>query len=175
MSDSEIVIRPVTLDDVDAFRELRLEALRTQPIAFGADYADNLARPRGFWVDRIAPGDDVASLIHVADASGELVGLTGIRAEAGPKQKHVGIVWGVFVREAWRGRRLGDRLVNACTEWGAAQGLRYAKLGVHTGNTSAICCYLRCGFSVYAVDPEVIAWEGMYHDELLMAKRLNQF
>jgi RimJ/RimL family protein N-acetyltransferase len=173
MSDtSDIIIRPVTLDDLDAFRDLRLEALRTQPIAFGADYETNLAHPREFWEKRIAPRDGVVSITYVAEANGELVGLTGIRAAEGRKERHNAWVWGVYVRPAWRGKGLGDRLVNACTEWGATQGLRYAKLGVLTSNTPAICCYVRCGFTVYALDPEVLAWEGKYYDELLMAKRL---
>jgi RimJ/RimL family protein N-acetyltransferase len=169
---ADVTIRPVTPDDVNAFRDLRLEALRTQPLAFGADYEENLAHPREFWVNRIAPKEGSCSMIYVAEAGNTLVGLTGIRAAEGRKQDHVAWVWGVYVREGWRGHRIGDRLVNACTEWGALQGLRYAKLGVLTSNTPAICCYVRCGFTVFALDPEVIAWEGKYYDELLMAKRL---
>ena len=36
----EIIIRHATSSDVDAFRELRLEALKNHPTAFGADYEE---------------------------------------------------------------------------------------------------------------------------------------
>ena len=99
-STTEPIIRHITPDDLDAYRDLRLEALRTHPLAVGADYEENLAQPREFWANRIAPGDGVIATIFVAEAGGELVGMTGIRAEQGRKAKHAAFVWGVFVRVA---------------------------------------------------------------------------
>ena len=51
-------------------------------------------------------------------------------------------------------------------------GLRQAKLAVATGNTPAIRCYIRHGFTVYGVDPEAIGYGGQFYDELLMVRRL---
>jgi L-amino acid N-acyltransferase YncA len=81
-------------------------------------------------------------------------------------------VWGVYVRAAWRGRRVADRLIEACIEWARPHGVRVAKLAVITSNAAAIRCYLRCGFSVYGVEPQVIHVDGVYHDELLMVRYL---
>jgi RimJ/RimL family protein N-acetyltransferase len=44
------------------------------------------------------------------------------------------------------------------------------KLGVITTNTPAIRCYARCGFTVYGIDPKVIYYDGVFYDELLMAR-----
>jgi len=49
--------------------------------------------------------------------------------------------------------------------------LAIVKLGVVTTNTPAIRCYARCGFTVYGVEPQVIHYEDVLYDELLMAKK----
>ena len=51
-------------------------------------------------------------------------------------------------------------------------GLRLVRLGVVTTNASAIRLYQRCGFTVYGVEPEVLYVNGIYYDELLMARRI---
>jgi RimJ/RimL family protein N-acetyltransferase len=52
-------------------------------------------------------------------------------------------------------------------------GMRLVQLGVVTTNASAIRLYLRCGFTVYGVEPESIQHNGIYYDELLMARKLG--
>jgi RimJ/RimL family protein N-acetyltransferase len=56
--------------------------------------------------------------------------------------------------------------------WARAQQLRLVTLSVVTTNAAAIRCYVRCGFSVYGMDPEVIYHDGVYYDELLMVHKL---
>ena len=45
-------------------------------------------------------------------------------------------------------------------------------VSVTATNGPAISLYLRCGFSVYGVDPEITCVNGVYYDELMMARRL---
>jgi RimJ/RimL family protein N-acetyltransferase len=167
-----ITIRPVTEEDVAAYRDLRLEALREHPEAFGADYQTNLAEPMDYWIERVRKnvGGDTG-IIYLALDSGSLVGMTGIFRGTSPKNIHSGMIWGVFVRPGWRGRGIAGRLIQACLSWGQEQGVRIAKLAVVTTNASAIRCYVGCGFSVYGVEPEAIYYGGVYYDELLMARR----
>ncbi len=40
-------------------------------------------------------------------------------------------------------------------------------------HSATIRCYARCGFTVYSVDPQVIAVDGALYDELLMVKNLS--
>jgi hypothetical protein len=46
-----ITIRPAAEDAAAPLRDLRLEALRTHPEAFSADYATTLDQPVTFWAD----------------------------------------------------------------------------------------------------------------------------
>jgi RimJ/RimL family protein N-acetyltransferase len=50
--------------------------------------------------------------------------------------------------------------------------MRLVKLAVVTTNASAIRCYIQCGFRVYGVEPQVIYYDGVYYDELLMSREV---
>jgi RimJ/RimL family protein N-acetyltransferase len=167
-------IRATRPGDLAAYRDLRLEALRLHPEAFGADYETCRAWPDEEWENRVERGaGDEASITLVAQApDSSLVGMMGVFRGDGPKAQHGGLIWGVYVREAWRGRGVADALLGACLDWARERGLRWVKLAVVTTNAPAIRLYARSGFSVYGVEPEVIFTGGVYHDELLMARRL---
>src|ERR671933_835761 len=84
-----VTIRPTREEDALAFRDLRLEALRTHPEAFGMDYASRLTSPMEHWQDvaRRGAGDD-KGITYVAEAGGSLVGMTGIFRENSIKMEH---------------------------------------------------------------------------------------
>ncbi len=73
----EFIIRHATPADVDSFRELRLEALKNHPTAFGADYEESLARPDEHWRERLNMDKDKEALFF-AESDGQLIGMTGI-------------------------------------------------------------------------------------------------
>jgi RimJ/RimL family protein N-acetyltransferase len=166
-------IRPTRAEDAEAYRELRLEALRTHPEAFGEAHAASLARPPERWqqIVRDGAGGDL-SILYVAEAGRALVGMTGIYRLEGAKMRHSANLWGVYVQPVWRGAGLADALIGACVGWARKLGLRLVKLSVVTSNAAAIRCYIRCGFSVYGVEPEAIYHDGVYYNELLMCRRL---
>jgi RimJ/RimL family protein N-acetyltransferase len=168
-----VTIRPTREEDAEAYRELRLEALRTHPEAFGADYAESLARPNERWQQNVRDGaGGELGILYVAEAGGVLVGMTGVYRDSGAKMRHTGIIWGVYVRPAWRGASIADALIGACMGWAHELEVRLVKLSVVTTNAGAIRCYVRCGFSVYGVEPEVIYHNDVYYDELLMVRCL---
>src|SRR6476660_2638998 len=95
-----MLIRPVQRSDVEAFRAMRLEAVRDYPLAFTADLAETSARPIEWWRDLVSrnTGDGNASVIMVADAgegAGELAGMTGLFSPTQPKLAHAATIWGV--------------------------------------------------------------------------------
>ena len=169
-----INIRSVLPDDTEALRDLRLEALRLCPAAFGADLAVNEARPMDFWREQCATnGVDGASAILLATGGDELLGMAGVWATNEPKLAHRAMIWGVYVRAHARGRGIGAGLVDAALDWAAAKGKLIVDLAVIVGNETARRCYERAGFTVYGVQPMVVRVDGVFYDELLMAKRLE--
>ncbi len=173
-SRGSVTIRPISPEEVAGFRELRLEALRAHPEAFGSDYTENLAFPQEFWVERVRLGSEARTgMIYVAAVEGTLIGMSGIRRSDGVKMRHGGMIWGVYVRQAWRGMQVSAALIEACIGWAEGQALRSVKLSVVVTNAAAIRTYTRHGFTVYGVEPEVILSDGVYYDELLMVRRID--
>jgi RimJ/RimL family protein N-acetyltransferase len=168
-----ITLRPVVEADVVLLRDLRLEALRTHPAMFSADYTTHLNQPMTFWTEWVRQRtSEQAGIIQVASAEKSLVGMSGLHRGDAPKTWHSGIIWGVYVRPAWRGLQIAERLIAECMAWARTRDMRLVKLGVVTTNTAAIRCYARCGFTVYGIEPQTIHHDGVYYDELLMARQL---
>lgn len=169
----DVTIRPTRESDAPAYRELRLQGLRDHPEAFGADVETSAARPIEFWRDRMRQGaGGEHGVAYVAEAAGELIGMTSLVRNDLPKTRHAANIYGVYTHPAWRGAGVADALLDACAEFARALGLRLLKLGVVTTNTGAIRLYGRRGFTVYGVEPEAIATGGVYYDELLMVRRI---
>jgi RimJ/RimL family protein N-acetyltransferase len=168
-----ITLRPATEDDVAPLRDLRLEALRTHPEMFSADYTIHLDQPMTFWTEWVRQRtSEQAGIIQVASAETSLIGMSGLHREDTPKTWHSGNIWGVYVRPAWRGLHIAERLIAECMAWARTRDMRLVKLGVVTTNTAAIRCYTRCGFTVYGIEPQTIHHDGVSYDELLMARQL---
>lgn len=169
-----VLIRPSSAADAMAFRALRLEGLLHHPAAFGSDYAQSLALPDSYWQQRTADGAGTSDgVLYLAEANGQLLGSAAVARESSPRTQHSGLLVGVYLRAEWRGLGVADALIAACMAWATAWHMRFLKLGVLTENIAAIRCYVRCGFSVYGLEPEAIAWNGRFYDELLMIRRLE--
>jgi RimJ/RimL family protein N-acetyltransferase len=167
------VIRTVGPADVEALRDLRLDALRLCPTAFTADLAENETRPIEWWRDVVKKSTGGgAQAIFVAETNQQLLGMAGIAGTAAAKQAHRADIWGVYVRPTARGQGLGARLVSAAVDWARDRRLVMVTLAAIVGNEGARRCYERAGFTVYGVQPMVVRVDGVYYDEWLMAKRL---
>ncbi len=169
-----LTIRPTRPDDARVLRDLRLDALRRAPEAYGQTYDEAAARPEDSWVDWATRGaGGPRGVTYVADAGDLLVGMASLVRPEAAKFRHAGSIQAVYVRPEQRGAGLGDALLAACEAWGRAEGVRVLRLSVVTTNAAAIRCYVRRGFSVYGVETEALLHDSVYYDELLMAKRLR--
>ena len=168
----EIIIRHATLADVNSFRELRLEALKNHPTAFGQDYTENLLQPQKYWEEKLTVKSEEQALFF-AEQNGQLIGMTGIFRRLSKKSMHSASIWGVYVKPEWRGRHISEALAHSCLNWAKQQNVIVVKLGVLTNNFSAIRCYERCGFSTYGTEPKAISYDGVYYDEYLMAIEID--
>ena len=168
-----ILIHEASPSDATRYRDLRLEALQDSPIAFSADYQQNLGQPAKYWQDRLTMQPDEAT-IFLAEHDGELIGMTGVMRSGSPKTRHSAWIWGVYVSPEWRGLRIADELILSCFEWAKPRKIALAKLGVAAVNRAAIKCYERCGFRTYGTEPRAVFYQGKYYDEYLMFIDLDQ-
>ena len=152
--------------DAEAFRTIRLAALRTAPDAFGSTYEIEAARPVSTFADGLA-----ASVVFGAYDDQRIVGMAGLKREAGPKVSHKAFVWGFYVEPAWRGRGVGSALVAALIE-AARDVVEQLTLTVVEGNDAALALYEKFGFSAYGIEPRALKTSAGYVNEILMSLRL---
>ena len=166
-----VLIRPTTEADATAYRELRLEALRLHPTAFASDYATDADKPAEFWLQRVRVQEGMDMRL-VAEVGHQLVGTCGVFRTDRIKCQHNANIVGVYVQAAWRGTGVAEALLQGCIAWAKDHEVSIVKLGVSTNNAPAIKTYLKCGFSIYGVEPMALRVDGVDYDEFLMARVL---
>lgn len=90
----------------------------------------------------------------------------------GVKQRHKGMLWGMFIKLGARGTGLGSSLVARVLEH-ARQTVEEVRLTVVATNTTAIRLYERFGFERYGLEKRALRIGDDYHDEVLMALSLR--
>jgi RimJ/RimL family protein N-acetyltransferase len=172
--EDKFTIRAARVEEAAQVRELRLEAMLKNPEAFSNDYETTLKTDVAHWEERIrGDGPGQRGQIMTAWQQDRLVGMAGVRRPLAAKVRHAGDIWGVYVTEAARGHGLAERMVRANLDWAREEGLVLVRLAVVTDNARAIRAYLKCGFTVYGVEPQATLVEGVYRDELLMVARVG--
>jgi ribosomal protein S18 acetylase RimI-like enzyme len=166
------MIRRLTPSDVDAFRAVRLDALRLHPEAFGASYEDEAALDRAQFVERLSmPG---FARFGAFDAHGALVGLVGLQIRSGAKQRHKAFLFSMYVDAAHRSTGLAQQLVEAVIAEARKAGAIVLQLTVAADNMRAQRLYRRMGFATYGVERRSIKIGDRFHDEELMALDLDR-
>jgi GNAT superfamily N-acetyltransferase len=138
-----VLVRETVDGDWRALRDIRLEALREEPTAFGTTYAQEAARGEEHWHRRIARGGTFLAYVPEVSAT-EPAGLTGgYLIEPGTVE-----LISMFVRSRARGRGVGEALVAAVISWAASRNAASVRLWVTETNIHARALYERCGFAL---------------------------
>ena len=155
-------------------KELRLEALRNEPIAFASSYAEELAFPDDIWRTRLETADRrELNLTYFAEIEGELLGMAGANWQAREKLRHVATVYGVYVSPAWRGQGIAEQLMRRLlAELRRVNGIEKASLTVNAESLAALRLYERLGFERVGLARSELKVAGVYYDLLLMEKLL---
>lgn len=162
-----INIRRLGVDDVEAFREIRLEAVKSHPDAFGGDYESEVARDISRWKDKLAKTE-----FYAAECDGQLIGLIGYSRYEGRKMAHGGKIISMYVRPAFRSRQVGRALVAHVVER-ARDEIEQVFLSCVTVNHAAYALYQRMGFVTYGTEPRILRVGDTYYDEYLMVKDIR--
>jgi GNAT superfamily N-acetyltransferase len=137
-----VMVREVVAEDWAALRDIRLEALRDAPEAFGSTYEGEAAFAEADWQRRISRGGNFLGYLPEASAS-EPVGLIGGYVEEPGMVELVSM----YVRPRGRGRGVGEALIATVVDWAAARNAASVHLWVTETNKPALLLYERCGFT----------------------------
>jgi len=93
--------------------------------------------------------------------------------ESSPKERHKGLLWGMYVDPDARRFRIGAALVQSVLDHAAGE-VEQVRLAVSQGNAAAIGLYERLGFIAYGVEPRALKGPGGYSDDLWMVRFLDE-
>lgn len=170
MTKPKLVFRQLTDEDVEAFKEIRLEALQAHPEAFLGSYDQEFKKPSSFFRDSIY-GDKVIGCFN--QATGRLLGIAGfyVITPTG-KRAHTAKIWGFYVRREYRGRGFAKKLfVKLLDE--IEKVAEKALLKVYARNHRAIRLYKSLGFTKYGFEARSLKIGDRYYDDVLMVKFLD--
>ena len=162
-----ILVRQLT--GADAYRDLRLAGLKSDPRAFGSDHATESGWTIETYRERLE-----TSRVFGAVTGQKLIGSVGYHVPSQKNLAHRGHVWGMIVAPAARGQGAGKALLSALVQDGRARGLRQLHLGVGAYNTAAIHLYTRLGFCTYGTEPRALHIDNQDIDEHLMVLFLDK-
>jgi RimJ/RimL family protein N-acetyltransferase len=162
-------VRRLEAGDVAIYRELRLEALTSNPEAFGASWEDESVKPDSWWTERLEANTVFGGWIDRSP----LLGIAGFHVNGAAKLRHKGILWGMYVRPDGRGTGLAAALVQRIIEHARAL-VEEICLTVVSSNAAAYRLYGAAGFEQYGLERRALKVGNEYYDEVLMALPLDQ-
>lgn len=154
---SDVVIRRLNPEDVDAFRALRIEAMTAEPETFGTDILEERAKTVETSAETLS-----ATALFGGYVDGELVAMAGYARMKPLREQHKGTVWSMYVRASARGHGLGGKLLRTVIDHARTE-VESLSLVVVSTNAAAVALYERHGFRRWGLEPRALKLgEGTY-------------
>jgi RimJ/RimL family protein N-acetyltransferase len=161
-----IRIRRLPADRWEDYRDLRLEALRSDPSAFGSSFEEEVTLTEDDWKRRIRN-----VLFAVSDDAP--IGMVVCLFNDRPKTKHIAEIVGVYVGADHRGEGVGTRMLErALLLIRSKKKVVKVQLAVNPEQRAAVKLYKRAGFVVWGRTKKELKVGRQFFDMLFMEKHL---
>lgn len=166
-------IRRLNPEDAHAWAELRLQALETHPLAFGAALPEEFKSLVETAIERLAVREDSAAFGAFVDNI--LVGTVGIRRDDGVKERHKCLLVAMYVRSGNRRAGVGEFLVRTAIQHARSwKGVEQVLLVVNDVAPEAKRLYEKSGFRTWGIEPRSLRHDGLYTDATHMILDLRE-
>lgn len=164
---SEPDIEIIQPDAWESFREIRLKALKTDPIAFGSSYEEESVLREEEWKKKLTSPD--VRKTYAARVGGRIVAIAGVRFEHLAKVAHMATLVAVFTDPDFRGRGIAIQLIKKILDdLRADPKIVKVRLSVGVEQIAARRLYEKLGFVQAGVARKEIRIGGTYHDQVQM-------
>jgi len=166
-----LTIRPLRSDEWEAFRSIRLMALRTEPGMFFSSFEHDSALGADEWRGWLATQ---TQCVFGVFAGGTLVGITAVYTHRDDPDGQTALLGTSYVQPAYRGRGLARLLYETRLAWIRSRGtFRRVVVSHRRSNEPSRRAIERYGFALTGSEPRT--WpDGAVDDELLYALDLTR-
>ncbi len=170
---SEMEIRILGPTDAAPYWNLRLEALQTEPFAFGKSAEEHRLTTVEETAARIRDMPSGGFMMGAFE-DGALLGTATFIREPGLKEQHKGHIYGVYVAPSRRRKALGRSIISALlNKVKEDPSLEQVLLAVATCQEAAGRLYRKLGFETYGIEPRALKIGPEYVDEAHMILRIR--
>lgn len=146
------------------YKNLRLDALKTDPIAFGSSYEEEIKLPMKAWRKRIKN-------VIFAFSSDKPIGMITYVFKNKSKTRHIANIFGVYVKQEFRGQGIGEKLIeSAISSIKKNKNIIKINLNVNAKQKAAVRLYEKYGFKSVGLLKKDLHVNGKFYDELIMEK-----
>jgi ribosomal protein S18 acetylase RimI-like enzyme len=161
-----IEIKTLGEDRWQDYRDLRLESLKKEPLAYESSYEEAIGASEDHWRNRMK---DVLFALNQEKPVGIIVCVR----ETMVKCKHIANIWGVYVTQEYRGQGVGKQLMEAAlARIKESDGIVKVKLTANPTQKPAVKLYQNFGFKIAGHVKKELYIDGKFYDELIMEKML---
>ncbi len=144
--ENETEFRILTADDINLYREIRLDCLQNYPDYFGT-LLQNEVKAKTLKFDNVLRQENSQSFLYGAFKKEELIGICGFTREDRIKTNHRGEINQMYVRNEFAGQGIGTQLLKFTLDKAFTdEKLELIELGVVNNNEKAIKIYSNFGF-----------------------------
>ena len=167
-----MIIRKLTKDDAEDYRQIRLEALYKNPDSFGTTYHEEAIKTIEQFRDRILVDNNNFILGCFEDK--ELIGIVAFHQESRIKLRHKAYISSMYVQQEYRGKGIGSLLLNELIERAKAiNEVEILLLDIVKINFLAKQLYLSLGFQIYGIEKMAYKFNNQYFDLEFMCLQIK--
>lgn len=129
----QFTVRVLNAGDGNAFRAIRLEALKNEGQLFGPTYEnENAVTDTGWWNERCTETKE--SCFFGLFANGDLIGIMGAKKWAQDDKGETALWWSAFLKKEYRSQGLATPLYEAREQWTIEHQFKRAVFFILDGN-----------------------------------------
>ncbi|MDZ8260556.1 GNAT family N-acetyltransferase [Nostoc sp. ChiQUE01b] len=167
-----MIVKKLTTYDAEDYRQLRLEALETNPDSFGTTYQEEVIKTIEQFRDRIPVDNNNFILGCFEDRN--LIGIVRFHQESRIKLRHKAYISSMYVQQEYRGKGIGKILLNELIERAKTiNAVEILLLDIVKTNVLAKALYLSLGFQIYGTEKKAYKYNNQYFDLELMCLQIK--
>ena len=166
----KIKSRILHIDDLNDYRNIRLELLKENPTNFGSSVEEESQFDDAMWERRLN-NKNTTSIAAYHD--GEIVGICVIVKNPRLKMMHIAHLNSMYVKPNYRRNGISKGLLDYSFDFLQGSDVEILHLSVVEHNENAIALYKKVGFKEIGIEPATIKYQEKYYNLILMNKNMK--